>query len=178
MTIQTRQQWLGVLTIVAIALWGADRLVIGPLTASWKARAARIHDLKQSVSQGAYLLERHDTIRDRWEQMRAQTLPAQFSAAEDLVLKAFDRWAKESGASIGSIRPQWKSQDPDYSLLECRADASGNLTAIARFLYELERDPLALKVDQLEMTSTDNNGSQILLTLQVSSPLLTPEVQP
>jgi Tfp pilus assembly protein PilO len=178
MIIQNRQHVLALIAIAAIALFAADRLVITPLAASWKERAARIQDLKQSVTQGAYLLDRREILRERWERMHAQTLPAQFSAAEDLVLKSFDRWAQESGAKIGSIRPQWKANEPDYTLLECRADASGNLGAIARFLYELEKDPLAIKVDRLEMTSTDNNGQQITLTLQVSALVLTPEEQP
>jgi hypothetical protein len=178
MTIQNRQHFLTFIAIAAISLLAADRLVITPLTASWKERAARIQALEQSVTKGAFLMERRNVIRDRWEQMRDQTLPAQYSTAEDLVLKSFDRWAKESGASIGSIRPQWKTDEPGHTLLECRADASGNLAAIARFLYELEKDPLAIKVDRLEMTSTDNNGQQIALTLQISALLLTPEEQP
>jgi hypothetical protein len=76
--------------------------------------------------------------------MRAQTLPAQFSAAEDLVLKSFDRWAKESGARIGSIRPQWKADEPGFTLLECRADASGNLPpSPASFMsWKTTRSPL------------------------------------
>lgn len=178
MIIQSRQHVLALLAVAAIALFAADRLVITPLAASWKERTARIQELKQSVTQGAYLLDRREILRERWERMRTQTLPAQYSAAEDLVLKSFDRWAKDSGARIGSIRPQWKSDEPGFTLLECRADAAGSLPVIARFLYELENDPLAIKVDRLEMTSADNNGSLITLTLQVSALLLTPEEQP
>ncbi len=175
MTIKSRQQLLAIIAIGAIAFLAIDRLVIRPLQNSWTQRSSRLVDLKQSVTRGAYLLERQDIIHTRWERMRSQTLPAQPSTAQDLVLKSFDRWAKESGASIGSIRPQWKGTEPEYALLECRADASGDLASIARFLYELEKDPLALKVDLLEMTSNDNNGKQITLVLQVSGLLLTPQ---
>jgi hypothetical protein len=178
MNLHNRPQLLAVIAIAGIAFLAAESLVIGPLAKSWKARSERLLELKQSVTRGSYLLERENTIRIRWERMHAQSLPAQPSAAEDLLLKSFDRWAKESGASIGSIRPQWKATEPEYALLECRADASGNLATLARFLYELEKDPIPLKVDRLEMTSNDNNGQQITLALQVSGLLLTPREQP
>ncbi|MCL4178094.1 MAG: hypothetical protein KJ072_10195 [Verrucomicrobia bacterium] len=174
MTIHNRQQLLAVIAIAAIALLAADRLVLSPLAASWDQRTSRLRDLKQSVTQGTQLLQRRNTIRTRWERMQTQALPSQTSLAEDLLLKAFDRWAKESGASIGSIRPQRKTGDPAFILLECRADASGTLGSLARFLYELENDPLAIKIDLLEMTANDNNGQQLTLTLQVSGLILTP----
>jgi len=53
---------------------------------------------------------------------------------------------------VSSIRPQWKEAEEDYKTLECRADVSGTLPAIAHFLYQVERDPLGVKVDSLELT--------------------------
>jgi len=61
--------------------------------------------------------------------------------------------------------------------LECRVDAFGNLSALTRFLYDVEKDPLALKVDALEITTRDNDGQQLSLALQVSGLLLTPSTQ-
>ena len=57
--------------------------------------------------------------------------------------------------------------------LECRADAFGSIQSLARFLYELERDPLALKVDELEITARDSEGQQLSLSVRFSGLLLT-----
>ena len=62
--------------------------------------------------------------------------------------------------------------------LECRADAAGSLPALTRFLYEAEKDPLALKVEAVEITARDNDGQQLSLALQVSGLLLNPPPQP
>jgi phosphoribosyl-AMP cyclohydrolase len=59
--------------------------------------------------------------------------------------------------------------------LECRADASGNIQALTRFLYDVEQDPMAFKVEIVEITSHDNNGQQLSLALQVSGLLLNPQ---
>jgi hypothetical protein len=107
--------------------------------------------------------------------MRTNTLPVEISVAENEVLKAFERWSQDSRISITSIRPQWKRNADDYVTLECRADAHGDIRSLTRFLYDLEQDPLALKVDLVEITSNDNNGQQLSLGVQVSGLILHPE---
>ena len=173
MKIQNRQQLLGIIAIVIVGLWAGDRLVLTPLTQSWKARAARIAQLKKSVDQGSKLLERERGIRERWDHMRTNTLAQARSEAESQVFKSFDRWSRDGGVTINSIKPRWKEED-DYLTLECRADAAGNLTTLTRFLYEIEKDSLALKVDSVELSTRDSRGQQLTLGLTVSGLLLNP----
>ena len=104
--------------------------------------------------------------------MSTNTLPSNLSLAEGQVLQAFERWSQDSRISISSIKPQWKRAGDDYMTLECRADAFGSIQALTRFLYYVEEDPLALKVEALEITSRDNDGQQLSLALQVSGVVL------
>jgi hypothetical protein len=170
--INNRQQLLAIIAGVAIALLLGDKLLLSPLARSWKERSARIDALGKSINQGELLLVREQTIRNRWDHMRTNTLPDNVSAAENEVLQAFERWSQDSGISIASIKPQWKRTGDDFVTLECRADAFGNIQALTRFLYNVEKDPLALKVETMEIASRDNGGQQLSLALQVSGLLL------
>jgi len=85
-----------------------------------------------------------------------------------LVLRAFDRWSSESRVSVLSINPQWKREADEYLTLQCRVEASGSLGAVARFIYELEHDPMAVKIESMELSARDNDGQQLALGLQVS----------
>jgi len=172
MNINNRQQLLAILAGVAVALWAGDKLVFSPLTQSWKERATRIVELRKSVTQGAHLLEREQSIRGHWENMRTNTLPNQVSVAESQVFKAFDRWSQDSQISITSIKPQEKQNADDYRTIEFRVDAFGTLSTLTRFLYNVEKDPTALKVEAVEISSRDNEGQQLTLGLQVSGLLL------
>ena len=174
MNISQRQQLLSIVAIAAVAIWAGDRLVVSPLTKMWKARAAQITDLRKSVNQGSLVLAREQSIRSSWASMETNTLAGQSSVAENQVLKAFERWSQDSRVSITSIKPQWKQKDDDHSTLECRVDAFGSIQALTRFLYELEKDPLALKVEAVEVTARDNTGQQLSLALQVNGLLLNP----
>jgi hypothetical protein len=168
MAIKNRQQWLLILAATGAALLIGDKLVITPLTASWQARSKQIAELTKQVSQGSLLVSRDSVIRDRWDKMRNSTLPEEVSAAENEVLRAFERWSQESRISISSIKPQWKRAGDDFMTLECRADAFGSIQAVTRFLYEVEKDPLALRVEAVEIAARDNDGQQLTVGLQVS----------
>lgn len=174
MNLNSRQQWLAAIALLAVALLAGDRLIRIPLTALWKERAAQLTELKRSVEQGRQLLERDSVLRERWAHMRANALTNEVSVAENQVLRAFERWSMESRIGINGIKPQWKVTADDYATLECRVDAEGALPEITRFLYEIEKDPMGLRLDIVEITARDDRGQRLTLALQVSGLQLNP----
>lgn len=177
MNLNKRQQLLAILAIVAVGFFVADKLVFTPLTKSWKARTAGIARLKEEVREGTETLKREQAVREQWDRMRTNTLAGKKPDAESQMLKAFERWSQAGGVSVSSIRPQWKEAEEDYKTLECRADVAGSLSAISRFLFQIERDPLGVKVDSMELTARDTEGSQLALIIQVSGLMLNPPKQ-
>jgi Tfp pilus assembly protein PilO len=173
--IENRQQLLAIIAVGVVALLAADRLVFTPLAKLWKSRAAAIVDLRRQVAEGTSLLGRETVVRSRWEQMRKNTLPNNPSLAEQQMLKAFDNWSRQSRVSITSIMPQWKHDADEYMTLQCRVDAAGDLETLSQFIYDIEKDPMALKVESVELTSRDNSGQQLTLGMQISGLVLTPQ---
>jgi hypothetical protein len=173
--LKNRQQLLGFVAAAAIALFAADKLLLTPLTKTWQARSTRIAALRKNVASGQGLVQRERSLRERWEGMRANALPDNASQAEQRVLKAFDTWARQSKVSLLSISPQWKHDAEEYMTLECRIEAAGTLDTVSRFLYELEKDPAAFRLQAVELSSRDNDGQQLALGLQVSGLVLTPQ---
>ena len=186
MNLTQQQRLLAIIAIAMVALLMADKLLITPLTQNWKDRAARIAQFKKEVAEGTDILKREAVWREQWEQMRTntfawevtQTKPASAKPeAESQMLKAFERWSRSGGVQVSSIRPQWKDAENEYRTLECRADVAGSLSAIAHFLYQIERDSLGVKVDSLELSARDNEGAQLALVVQVSGLMLNPPKQ-
>lgn len=177
MKTENRQQFLIILTVVVIAVFAADRLVFGPLTKLWKARSERVAELHKEVTEGMLLLQREKSLRARWSDMRANTLSNNTSLAEQQLLKAFDTWSQESRVSITGITPQWKHDADDYMTIECRVDASGDLATLSRFLYDIEKDHMAVKLESVEISSRDNAGQELAMGLRISGLVLTPGEQ-
>lgn len=177
METSNRQKLLMIVAGAAAALLIGDNLIFTPLVKSWKERSERITALKKSIYDGDQMIKRQASLHAHWQKISTNTLPNSVSVAEGVLLNAFDRWARESHVAVGSIRPQLKETDEDYTTLECRADASGSIESLSRFLYEIEKDPLAIKVQDIEITSRDDSGNQLAVALQLSGLLLTPKTQ-
>ena len=170
-----RQRLLMILAGAAIALLILDSLVLTPTIKAWRTRSAEIARLQKNVTEGRGLIERATQIQTRWAEMQKQALPKDAAQAEQDLISAFDRWSRVSNVDLGSIKPQWKrGATPRYSQLECRVDATGSLSTLTRFLYELEKSPLPLRVDSVEISSRDELGQNLTLGLLVSGLRLSP----
>ena len=102
------------------------------------------------------------------------------SKGEETALFIFDgeggtiaAWAQDSGATVTGITPQWKNDTTNYLTLNCRVEATGDLGTLSRFVYDIEKGPLGLKLDSVEFSTHDNFGQQLTLGLQVSGLALT-----
>ena len=171
--IKNRQQLLIVVAVAAVALFAGDKLVLSPILNAWSARAKRISTLREDIARAKMLIQREQSIRSRWDQMSRNTLPNNTSIAEQQVFKAVDGWAQNSGVTISAITPQWKHDNDDYMSFECRVDAAGDLGRLSRFLYSVEREPMALKLESVEIGARDKEGQQLSLGLQLSGLVLT-----
>lgn len=178
METKNRQKMLFILVGVAAVLYIGDTFIAEPLMASWKERSARIDELNEKIQKGKLMLSGAQSIRGNWDEKRTNALPSDQSAAEAQLFKSFDRWERSSGISRVSIKPQWKDSDTNYNTLECRADYTGSIDRVKRFLYEVEKDPTGLKIENVEISSRDDNGRQLSLGLQVSGLQLNPQPAP
>jgi Tfp pilus assembly protein PilO len=169
MKIENREKFLFIVVLVILGLIVCNWLVFTPLTNWWKVREAKIIQLRHDVGEGKYLIQREAKIRGDWENMRTNALPSNISLAEQQLFKAFDNWAQQSGASLVGIMPQWKNDSTNYMTLNCRVEASGNISTLGAFLYKIEKGPMALKLDSVEVSTHDNTGQQLTLGMQVSA---------
>ena len=175
MQTKNRQQLLIVAAIAAVVLFAGDKLVLAPLVSAWDARAARIKVLHNQLARGKMLVQRERGIRNHWDDMQHRSLTNNPSAAEQQVFRAIDSWAQDTGVIINAITPQWKHDADEYSTYECRVDATGDLGRLSRFLYRVEREPLALRLDSVELNARDKDGQQLSLGLQLNGLMLSPQ---
>lgn len=174
MQIKNRQQLLVIATVAVIGLFVGDKLLLTPLLNAWDARAGRITALRKQVAANQALIFRQLPIRSHWRDIATRTLTNETSAAEQQVFQAIDAWAQGAGVTINAITPQWKHDSDDYMSYECRIDAGGDLDHLSRFLYSVERERMALKLESVELAARDKEGRQLSLGLQLSGLVLTP----
>jgi hypothetical protein len=175
MTTEQRIYWLKIAAAATVGLLVLVTFVVDPVAQHWRGQRERIAALRDNVESGQLLLDRETAIRERWEQMLRNDLSENASAAENELFQAIARWARNSRVSLTSLTPLWRDHEGGYKTLECRATTTGSQAALGRFLYELETDPLAVRMETAEITARDDKGQQLTLNswftaLQLSRP--------
>jgi Tfp pilus assembly protein PilO len=168
MKIENRQKFLVVLTIAVAALYVGVNFILTPLGNWWSSRQTQIRELRVKVSEGQQLIRRGEGVRSRWDDMRKNALPADTSLAEQQLFKAVDDWSHSSGAEVTSLMPQWKNDSTNYLTLACRVETAGDLGALTKFLYDLEKGPLALRLDSVELGARDKDGLQMTMSADIN----------
>jgi hypothetical protein len=171
--IKNRQQFLTILTLTAVGLLALDRIVRPPLAKIWNDRAARITKYQEQVKEGKLLQAHKISLRGHWEDIQKSALPNDPTAAELQLSTGLSHWVDGSGVTLAGVAPTWKQgNDPAYKTLECRVDVAGSIDRLSEFLYYMETDNMALRVQSIEMTSKDANGMNIGLGVQLSALVL------
>jgi Tfp pilus assembly protein PilO len=183
MEIKDRQKFLVILTVAGLALLAGNSVILNPLLKGWDDRSKEISSLKLKVAQAKQLISQKTRLERRWQEMQTNTLPSDQTVAGSIMLQAVYRWGQDSGMSIDQFTPQLKTEeDADtknvITTIDCRTDASGSMRSMLRFLWNVEKDPLGLKVEDMVISSRDNNGQQLSLGLQLSGLVLEPPAPP
>ena len=160
MAAKTRERLLVLVILICVGALAGDRLVLSPLMKMWTERAKQIGELQKSINRGAMLVGRERSLEQRWREMREQSRSRENSATEYDVLKAVGRWAAAGAISVTSLKPRWADEE-GCRKLEITTAVTGQLSAIARFLYELEIDPQPLKVENVDLSARDNRGQSL-----------------
>lgn len=174
MKIKSRQDWLVVLTLGVVALAVTVNFILPPVLGWWSDRQKQIRELGNRVKEGNVTIRRETALRSHWDEMRHNALPGtkaepgSMPPAEQQFLKALDGWARDSGAEITSIMPQWKNTGTNYATLDCRVETSGELSVLSRFIYEIEKGPLMVRLDSVELSAHDANGQQMTLGVEIN----------
>jgi hypothetical protein len=168
-----RQTLLQITAFVVIGLLGLDKLIVSPLLTRWKEGEERIDKLNTQINRGHDLLDRQQSIQDRWKEILHKNLSDDVSVAENDVFKAVARWTRDSRTAYSSLTPQWQNHDQNheqpYKTLEMRASLAGDQHSLCRFLYELEVDPLPIRLEDCELSARDDKGRQLDLNVRFTA---------
>ncbi len=163
-----RQRVLALAAGSALLLLLLDRVVFTPVLAGWRARAAEIATLQAAIATGSALLDQET----RWQRWRDETgtrlLPAAPADAEGRLLTQVDGWARQAGLKVTALRPQWQPRSGGLPLVQLQVTASGPLSAIVPFLYQLETAQTALAIEQLSLTPARQEGGDLSLDVRLS----------
>jgi Tfp pilus assembly protein PilO len=167
-----RKRLLIIVTVLCAGAWLGDTFVFTPVTNAWNERSARIAELEQNIAKSAALLDRQPALKGRWQEMKKRSLPARTTDAENLVFQEVNQWSSNSGLGITSLKPRWARIEKDKQTFEIQLEGNGDIEKVSRFVYDVETSPLPLRVEDLAITSQDETGTHLNLSLRFTGLVL------
>lgn len=176
MILSKREKMILYGAIAMLVLFIGNQFVINPVL----GHINKTHDerlaLQSEVEDMENLLDRKKDIQAEWKGRLENGLSDQPAATESALYKLMtDEWPAASGFSLPSINRQRNtSNDTPCQEIIFSVSGSGTLEAAARLLYEIEQSRMPVRISNLQMSSPEDNGWVINLSMRLSVLYLDP----
>lgn len=176
MVLKKREKYLVITAAVGLAILVLNSLVISPYFDSYAATSEQdAKDLK-AIADGKSMIDRQKKLAHDWEQLM-QSLPVSASVAESQTLHAITDWCQWAGVNLISSRPERRTQEGPFQVIGLEVTATGNMAAVSRYIWALEKSPIPLRINQLKLNSRKEGIDDLLMTISLSTMCLS-EAQP
>jgi hypothetical protein len=171
MSLSQRERLIVILTLVMAGLFLADRWVISPLWTGYSEDADRAELLEQDVIKTTRLLRHRHDIEARWTERQHDGLAAEVSVAEGGLLNHLERWAGQAGLTVSSMKPEREpvKKNDIIQRVRCRLIANGRMESIAKFGFALETAAFPVRLETMQMSSSDPQKDSLTVQFVVST---------
>ena len=167
-----RERLLALTVFLVVLALVADRLLLTPLLATWRQDGEKVIQLRAELAETESLRESLPSWRQERERRRDLAFPAVRTETENETLKAVATYAVGRGLQLKGIRPAWRepgsTEKGSPAQLELAVSASGSLTSVAGFLYDLETMPGPIRADRTRLHSRGEDGRGLDLDVVIT----------
>jgi len=150
----------GVLLLLAI-----DHYALTPLLDEQAALETEREAVLKDIRRGQNQMKERKRLTPQWKDMLSAGLKDDPANAESQVLHALRDWARESGLTLSSLKPERPESKESLKEVQVQATATGGMDGVAKFLFKAQSAKFPLKVTELQ-TSARNDANDAL-TLQI-----------
>lgn len=148
--------YLGIVVIIGVVSYIT---VIEPLWTKWQELNNTIDNKEAQLSKNRKILAQEDAISKQYDK-HAENIKMKGSVEEETatILREIENIARSSNTYITDIKPQ-KVQDMEfYKEYFVELEAEGDISNLAKFIYDLQNSKQILKVRYLRLNPRDDAG--------------------
>ena len=169
MVISKREKIILTVAIIAIGILIADRYIITPAFAIRAQTKADKQMLLGEMATAQSLFKRKKLLQRKWQQLVAGGLTDNASKTESKLLHAIGDWSQEYGLTISSVKPERVNGKGDFRELSLIIAATGDISKIGLFLWQIENTDLPMKIKDIQLSSRDEDATEMSLQLKLSA---------
>jgi hypothetical protein len=167
MVLSKRERTIVIVTISAIALLVLDQVALSPLLARLDQLRSDKTMYTDKLAHANQLFLHRKATEARWNQMVADGLKSDAADTEDALDHAVYEWAQSSGLVLKSCTPERTTQR-ERSEVVLYVVGTGNMSAVAHFLYAAQTSKLPVQPEDVEIGSRREAADDLTMTLHIS----------
>lgn len=167
-----REKMILAVAVLAIGLLISDKYVLSPLMAKRNEIKDQKEKLTAEVEEGLAVMKRRKLLSKKWKQMTDAGLSGNPAVTEGIVLRYLEDAAYKNYLTLASMQPERINRDnteDTVSEIEFLVSGKGDIKAVTMFLWSVENAAIPLRVKTMQLGASDEDGSQMSITMRVSS---------
>jgi hypothetical protein len=169
MVLSKRERLIAIGVAIALAVLLLDRYLLTP----YAQRAEKV-TIAQSMaiadtSKAAELLTQQPKQRSAWAQYQRDGLKFTPSSAESQAQNALLEWARGSGVSIASVKPERSVQENAFTVINFSVTGTGTMASITKMLYTAESASIPVRINELKIDPRREATDDLSLRLSLST---------
>lgn len=174
MVLSKREKYIGVGTVVAVALLLINSLIIGPYNDKYAELKSELAKANDTLAEDKALMAAQKNREQQWNAMLNSGLRSDDSTARSRSQTMLQSWVRTAGVNFEQINSEpAPSQRGPFQAVNFSLDfsASGNdsMRQIARFLWSVESATIPLRLTSFRIQSTKEGSADLSVKLVVSA---------
>jgi type II secretory pathway component PulM len=175
MILSRRERYIVIGTVAVVGLLALDRLFLTPLIERRQLVDAQMRQATEEMTRANGLFTNRTRVNRKWNEMSATTLKSDGSTAESQIIRSVGDWALEAGLNLSSVKPERAEKEKQFQKITFRANATGNMASVSKFLWRLQTSKVPIRVTDLSITTRRDGVDDLSLDLGISTLYLPPE---
>lgn len=169
MVLSKRERQIAIVTMAVIMIFAFDRYLWTPVMEARSDVQVEKQELLTDQQQAERIFKQRNRMNDDWNEMKNGGLSGDASTTESGVLNAINSWARNSGLTLSSIKPEHEKGEGEVREIIFNLACSGDMNEVGQFLWQVEKSTLPLKITEFQLGSREEDGREMTLQLKLSA---------
>lgn len=175
MILSRRERYIVIATVAVVGFLALDQLLLTPLFDRREVIQAQTTQRLEELARANALFTNRARLNRKWIEMTGTSLQTDGSTAESQIISGVGDWAREAGLNLSSVKPERAEKEKQFQKITFRANATGNMAAISRFMWRLQTSKVPIRVIDLSITTRRDGVDDLSLDVGMSTLYLPPE---
>jgi hypothetical protein len=171
-----RERYFAIAAGISVGLLLLNYVVINPYLEKREKVTIDRNAAQAELTKANLLFERQKKLQAAWKALtEGGSLKNDVGAASFQVQTLLQQWVAESKMNLNSLSEQRRTADDKFVQIGVQCTATGSMAALTRLLWRIERAPVLLRINGIEIKPKKEGVDLLQVTMTISTLSIDPD---